>query len=330
MTSPRIIVIGASSGGLDVLRGLVGRLPADFPAPICVVLHVSPQSPGILYHILRGAGQLEAVMAQTGMKLRPGTIYVAPPDHHLLVEPGVVRLSRGPKENRFRPAIDPLFRSAAQAYGPAAIGVILTGNLDDGTAGLLTIKRLGGVAVVQDPAEAMYPSMPRSALAHVAVDASVPSHRLADVLLQIVTTPVSDRPFEVPDSVRVEVAIAGEERAMEDDLNELGHPSIFACPECHGVLLQMKDRHPLRFRCHTGHAYSAESLLADVNDAIEDSLYNALRALEEGRMLLHHIVEHQPESQAGLTREHEARLQHDIATLRRLVTERSRLASVSE
>src|SRR5688572_9621009 len=147
----RIIVIGASSGGIDALRSLVSALPADLPAPIAVVIHTSPQSPAVLHEILGRSGPLRAVKARNGLRLEAGTIYVAPPDNHLLIEPGSVRLTKGPRENRFRPAIDPLFRSAAQVYGPAAIGVVLTGNLDDGTAGLLAVKQLGGTAVVQDP-----------------------------------------------------------------------------------------------------------------------------------------------------------------------------------
>ena len=164
MAAQRIVVIGASSGGIEALRHLVGGLPADFPAPICVVLHTSPQSPGLLGRILANAGSLPAATATTGMPIRAGQIYVAPPDHHLLVEPGGLCLGRGPKENRFRPAIDPLFRSAAQVYGPGTVGMILTGNLDDGSAGLRTIKQLGGIAIVQDPRDALFPAMPTNAL----------------------------------------------------------------------------------------------------------------------------------------------------------------------
>src|SRR5438105_12368440 len=170
----RIVVIGTSAGGIDVLRILVAGLPADFSAPICVVLHSSPDSPGILGEILDRVTALHVVNGKNDDRLRPGHIYVAPHDHHLLVEPPRVRITKGPKENRFRPAIDPLFRSAAQVYGPGAIGVVLTGNLDDGTAGLDVIARLGGVTVVQDPADALFRSMPQSAIDHVAVDHVVP------------------------------------------------------------------------------------------------------------------------------------------------------------
>jgi two-component system chemotaxis response regulator CheB len=184
MAAQRIVVIGASSGGIEALRQLVGGLPPDFPAPICVVLHTSPQSPGLLGKILANAGALPSATAATGMQLKAGHIYVAPPDHHLLIEPGGLCLGRGPKENRSRPAIDPLFRSAAQVYGHGAVGVILTGNLDDGSAGLRTIKQLGGIAIVQDPLDALFPAMPINALRHVAADYTVPLSEMVGALCE--------------------------------------------------------------------------------------------------------------------------------------------------
>src|SRR5215831_13206282 len=158
-----VIVIGTSAGGIEALRALVKQLPAGFPASISVVMHTAPESPGVLDEILKRAGRLPAVIPKDRERMVPGHIYVAPPDHHLLLEPGILRVTKGPKETRFRPAVDPLFRSAAQTYGPRVIGVVLTGGLDDGTAGLWAIKRLGGIAVVQDPEDALVPSMPRNA-----------------------------------------------------------------------------------------------------------------------------------------------------------------------
>src|SRR5688572_16555907 len=174
MRTKHLVVVGASSGGIEALRELVSKLPEEFPAPLCIVLHTSPRGPGVLDGILNRSGPLPATNARDLERLQPGRIYVAPPDCHLLIEPGRVRVTKGPRENRFRPAIDPLFRSAAQVYGPAAIGVILTGNLGDGTAGLWAIKQLGGTTVVQDPADALFPSMPQNALNHVRVDHVVP------------------------------------------------------------------------------------------------------------------------------------------------------------
>ena len=292
MSLNRIIVIGASSGGIQALTTIAAALPAGLEAPVCVVVHTSPQSPGLLDRILSRAGPLNAVTAEPGIRLSAGTIYVAPPDHHLLVEPGTLTLSKGPKENRFRPAIDPLFRSAAQVYGPAAIGVILTGNLDDGTSGLWVLKQLGGIAIAQDPADALFPSMPRSAIRHVAVDFVVPAREIGQVIQRLMVTPVAASAASAGPMLDVEVQIARGENAVSAGLEHVGELSPFACPECHGVLLRLKGSQPMRFRCHTGHAYSATSLVAAVNEAIEDALWTSVRALEEGGRLMGHIAEH--------------------------------------
>jgi two-component system chemotaxis response regulator CheB len=193
MTIGRIVVIGTSAGGTEALPALVGGLPGEFAAPICIVMHVSPLFPCVLDAILDRAGPLRAVVATDGEHPRPGRIYVAPPDYHLIVEPNLLRLTKGPRENRFRPAIDPLFRSAARAYGPATVGVILTGNLDDGTAGLRAVKQLGGVTIVQDPADALYPSMPLNAIEHVEPDHVVPLASMAPLLARIAATPLHER-----------------------------------------------------------------------------------------------------------------------------------------
>ncbi len=181
----QIVVIGASSGGFEALRTLAGGLPRDFPSPICVVIHTSADSPGVIHEIVGRATPLTTVSLHDSRTLEAGTMYFAAPDHHLLVEPDRVHATKGPKENRFRPAIDPLFRTAAQVFGPRAVGVILTGNLDDGTAGLATIKQLGGTAIVQDPRDALYPSMPQSALSHVNVDYCVPLADIAPLLIEL-------------------------------------------------------------------------------------------------------------------------------------------------
>jgi two-component system, chemotaxis family, protein-glutamate methylesterase/glutaminase len=294
-----IIVIGASAGGLEALRALVAALPADLPASVFVVLHTSAESPGLLAGILDRAGPLPAASPRDGERIRRGRIYVAPPDHHLVVEPGAVRTTRGPKENRFRPAIDPLFRSAAQTYGPRVVGVVLTGYLDDGTAGLWTIKQLGGTAVVQDPADALVPSMPLSALHNVEVDYCVPLAEVAPLLARSAYEEAEERVGEVPEETRIEVNIAKSERAVEAGVMKLGEPSNYACPECHGVLLQLKEENRIRFRCHTGHAYSVESLVAEIDESIEDSLWNAIRSVEEKALLMRHLAEHAGEGGGG-------------------------------
>jgi two-component system chemotaxis response regulator CheB len=291
MATERIVVIGTSAGGLETLRSLVGALPETFPAPICVVMHTAPESPGVLHEILARSGRLPTVSVNKSERLAKGRIYVAPPDCHLVIEPGRVRSTKGPKENRFRPAIDPLFRSAAQVYGPAAIGVILTGNLDDGTAGLGTIKQLGGTAVVQDPADALYPSMPLSALQHVNVDHRSSLADLPKLLVRLTANPPAGAgEFTVPDKVNVEVNIAKEQHPRDAGLEAIGEPSRYACPECHGVLLQLVDGDRVRFRCHTGHAYSIDSLVAGVDEGIDAALWNAIRALEEATLLMQRMA----------------------------------------
>lgn len=333
MTPPKhIVVIGTSAGGIETLRALVEAIPQDFAAPICIVMHLAPQSPGVLSEILNRVSQVPVQAGGNGERLRSGHIYVAPPDCHLIVEPGRIRVTKGPKENRFRPAIDPLFRSAAQVYGPGAIGVILTGNLDDGTAGLWAIKRLGGTAIVQDPDDALFSSMPTSAIRNVSVDFVVPVAELAPLLVRLTAAPVEREKISAPEPLEVEVKIAKEKNALEAGLERIATPSSFACPDCHGVLLQLEEGGRLRFRCHTGHAYSVESLLAAISEGIEDSLWVAIRALEEGAMLMHQMARHvEAHPDAGddaklLTdRAEEAHRQSDI--IRKLVVEREPVAA---
>jgi two-component system, chemotaxis family, protein-glutamate methylesterase/glutaminase len=330
MRTKHLVVIGSSAGGIEVLRELVAALPQEFPAPLCIVQHTSPQSPAILHTILGLAGTLPATNARDRDRLEPGHIYVAPPDRHVLIEPGIIRVTRGARENRFRPAIDPLFRSAAQVYGPAVIGVVMTGNLDDGTAGLWAIKQLGGVAIVQDPDDAMFPAMPRNAMNHARVDYAVPARELSPLLVRLTSEAAVEQPeIPVPRSMEVEVKIAKEQNALDAGLQAISEPSPYACPECHGVLLQLKEGGRIRFRCHTGHAYSRESLLAAVSEGIDESLWTAVRALEEGQMLLQAMADHFKqhhdvrEAESLAARADEARRQSNL--VRKLVTEREQL-----
>jgi two-component system chemotaxis response regulator CheB len=321
-----IVVIGASAGGIEALRVLAGGLPRQFRASVCVVTHVSADSPGILDTILDRSGPLPAVMVRTPQRLRTGVIYVAAPDHHLIVEPSLLRPTRGPRENRFRPAIDPLFRSAAQVYGPRAIGVILSGGLDDGTAGLWAIKRLGGTAIVQDPAEAMVAAMPRNALEHVKVDHCVPVAEIPGLLVRLTAEPMEEEEgYTVPESLKIEVNIAGENDPLKAGVEQLGEPSTYACPECHGVLRRVDEGDRVRFRCHTGHAYSAETLISEFDQTIETALWNSIRALQEKVLLIRNLAKHaserddRPLAEALVRRAHEA---HERAeAVRRAVTE---------
>ena len=295
-----IIVIGASAGGIEALRVLVGGLPKELEASLFVVLHTAPQSPAILDQILSRAGALPATNAGDKEKIQPGRIYVAPPDHHLLIEPGRVRVTKGPKENRFRPAVDPLFRSAAQTYGPRVVGVILTGGLDDGTAGLWAVKQLGGTAIVQDPEEAVAPSMPASAMRHVKVDYSLPLEEISPLLVRLASTPAEEEgAHQMQEEMEIEIRIAKEDQAIGAGVKTIGEPSSYACPECHGVLLQLKEEDRIRFRCHTGHAYSADSLLAEITERIDESLWTSIRSIEEGVMLLRYLAHQTREHKGG-------------------------------
>lgn len=295
-----IIVIGASAGGVEALSALVRALPADLPAAVFIVLHVPAYGNSVLPDILNRAKTLPARHPQDNEAILPGRIYVAPPDHHLLVKPGRVRVLRGPSENGHRPAVDPLFRTAARAYGRRVAGVILSGTLDDGTAGLVAVKMRGGVAVVQNPDEAMFNGMPRSAVENVDCDWVVPLAEIGPTLVRLATTPlVPLTPSEEAEATLLDAMkretdiIEMDPQAMQQD-ERPGTPSPFSCPECGGVLLELKDNGQpdfFRFRCRTGHAYSPDSLIAEQSEALEEALWAALRALEESAVLARRLFE---------------------------------------
>ena len=285
-----IVVIGASAGGVETLKQLVQRLPEDLPASLFVVLHIPPlNGASMLPAILERAGRLPAQSAIDGARFERGRIYVAPPDRHLLVERDRVRVVRGPRENRHRPSVDPLFRSAAWTYGPRVVGVVLSGTLDDGAAGLWAIKTCGGVTVVQDPAEAAYTGMPTSALMTVRVDYCLSVERMALLLDELANRSIKgDIPSHGPENLEIETKFASLEGDMKD-MSRLGDPSAFTCPTCHGALWELKDGDMLRYRCHTGHAFSTDSLLAEQTETAEKAIYSALRALEEKAAALRRI-----------------------------------------
>ncbi|KYC41711.1 chemotaxis protein CheB [Scytonema hofmannii PCC 7110] len=286
-----IIVVGASAGGVEALTFLVKNLPQDLNAAVLIVLHVPSHSTSVLPRILERAGNLPAVHARDGEPLLLGRIYIAPPDYHLLVKLGTLQLSRGPRENSHRPAIDPLFRTAARAYGQRVIGVVLTGVLDDGTAGLKAVKMRGGVAVVQNPDDAMYAGMPRSAIENVDdVDYVLPLSDIPSTLVVLVNTPVEvvvENP--IPKDIAFESDLAEMKMAQLNNEDKPGKPSPFACPDCGGTLWDLSQGDLLKFRCRTGHAFSAATLLAKQSDALEDALWIALRALEEKASLAHRM-----------------------------------------
>jgi two-component system chemotaxis response regulator CheB len=333
MPVPRVVVIGGSSGAIEALTAVVSHLPPDLPAPICAVIHIGSDSPGVIPLLLARAGRLPAVLATDGAKLRNGHIYIAPSDHHLVIEPSGLLLTKGPKENGFRPAIDPLFRSAAQVYGPTAIGVVLSGALDDGTAGLRAIKRLGGVALVQDPAEALFKSMPSSAITHAAIDHVAPAAELGTLINRLVRTPHHElQPVPVPPSLEAEIEIAKERRPRGAGAEDLGMPSTLTCPDCNGVLFRIEDGTLVRFRCHTGHGYSANSVVAALDQAIEATLWQAIRGLQEGELLMRTLateaIDCERDAAALLARADAAR--RDADAVRRLATARRSLTEDDE
>ena len=275
-----IIVIGASVGGVEALSNLVAQFPEDLPATIFIVQHIMPTATGQLAQVLDRAGLLPATMARDYESFELGHIYVAPPDHHLLVKQGCLRVTRGLRENRVRPAIDPLFRSAAVAYGARVVGVVLTGLQNDGTSGLLAIKRCGGIAMVQDPTDALYPDMPRSALEHVEVDYCVPVLKMGALLYRLSQEPPRETP-PIPEELHIEVNIAESPIDNGNCAEKLGESVPVMCPECGGPLWELRDEKLRRYRCRIGHAFTAESLLAGQSEALEYALWAAVRTMED-------------------------------------------------
>ncbi len=334
MANRNIIVIGASAGGIVPLTDLITFLPKDLNASIFIVQHIPAHSPSFLPDILNRLGGVHAHHPEDGDMIEPGKIYIAPPDRHLLIEKDRVVVRKGPKENRFRPSIDALFRSAAYEYGNRVIGVILSGLLDDGTSGLWSVKRLGGIAIVQEPEEAEYPDMPLSAKENVEVDFALPISKISKILSFLTQETVADKheiSKEELDRIKLEVEIATKDDAFERGVMNKGELTPFTCPSCHGVLVRIEEGEIIRFRCHTGHAYTASALLADVTTSAEEILWQAMRGLEEITMLLEKIGSHYKERGNATTaelffskaREHKerARVVHDSVFQQDIISE---------
>ncbi|RCW65210.1 chemotaxis protein CheB [Pseudorhodoferax soli] len=315
-----VIVVGASAGGVDAMLKIAGHLPANFPAPILLVQHLGAH-PSALPDLLAYKGPNRAKFGEPGEVPEPGVIYVAPSDSHMLIEHGRIRVWKGPKIHHTRPAIDPLFRSAAMEYGARAVGVVLTGTLDDGTAGLKAIKECGGLAVVQDPDDAREPSMPLSALAYVEVDHLATLDDMP-ALLGTLALAKPRRTASGPTQALRDEHAASFGGADMRHLKAIGAPSVFTCPDCGGSLFELKDQRPVRFACHTGHAYSLRTLAAAREETTDSALWASLRALQEKEAILRRLAEVQearmPASgQAALGEAQE--LAHAIQVLRRFV-----------
>ena len=312
-----VVVIGASAGGLEALQRLMVRLPGNLAASVLVVVHVAPTAPSRLAGILSKAGALPAVAAVDGAPMTPGLIHAAVPDRHLLIgEHDVVRLSRGPRENRVRPAVDSLFRAAARWCGPRVIGVVLSGTLDDGAAGLAAIAQRGGVALVQRPEDARFGGMPRAALAAVPDATAAPTAQLARLITDLVGQPVP------------EAGVPSEALIWETDMTESVHsaaaqaglPAGLGCPECSGGMNAVQTGNALHYVCHAGHSYAPQTLLAARTEGIEAALWTALSALQEKAVVLRELARRA--DQTGDREEHDrhhaaaAQADHSVALLR--------------
>ena len=282
MAKRDVLVIGASAGGVEALRELVSGLPGDFPAAVLIVLHLPARTRSALPHILERAGSLPAKQAEDRDELLPGRLLVAAPDQHLIIADHSVTLSRGPVENGHRPAVDVLFRSAALVHGARVVGIVLSGALDDGTAGLAAIRSRGGIGVVQDPKEALHPSMPRCAIEGAAPEHVVRVAEMPELLVRLAEEEIDPAQVLPPSALmEVETAMAGLDGKAYDTPDRPGHPSGYSCPDCSGGLFVIDEDDVLRFRCRVGHAWTAESLVSQQSSAMETALWMALRGLEE-------------------------------------------------
>jgi two-component system, chemotaxis family, protein-glutamate methylesterase/glutaminase len=303
MAGHDIIVVGASAGGVEPLTRLLGDLPRDLAASVFVVLHMSAHGNTALPQVLARRAELPVAAAVDGEKIEAGRVYVAVPDRHLFLEPGVVRVVPGPKENGHRPSIDGLFRTAAAAYGPRVIGVVLSGSRDDGTVGLRTIYRQGGRGLIQDPEEAPFPGMPQSALDRDHPEFVLPVDKIAGQLVAL--TEQTPRPERTPDAESEE--LDAELRWAHPDSTwlpadpPLGRPSGFTCPECHGGLWELEDGDLPRYRCRIGHGFSAETLLSTQSSGVEAALWTAYRALEERAALCRRLADRAETRRARLS-----------------------------
>ena len=323
-----VIAVGASAGGVESLRSLVAGLPPDFPGSVLIVLHLPRDAPSALSSILNRSGPLPAALAVEGEGLRPGGVYIAPNDHHLLLLDGHLRLSHGPAENGHRPAIDPLFRSVARSAGPRGVGVVLSGSRDDGAAGLASIVARGGTAVVQDPADALYSSMPLAALTQAPTEHVAAAAKLGGLLAELTAMPLPDDPA-LPEDRLLDSEVAMSDLASITT-DQFAPPAGFGCPACGGGLFQIDDGPVPRYRCRIGHAWSPESLLDEQALALEGALWMALRALEEKSELSRRMAAngaHRRASTGARFRSIAADAEAAGATIRRLI---ERLGSMPE
>ncbi|MBV8801823.1 MAG: chemotaxis protein CheB [Gammaproteobacteria bacterium] len=292
MQKPYIIVIGASSGGIEPLKSILSKLPGDINASIFIVLHVGPQKKSLLANILSKDSELPITTAENNMIIKKNHVYIAPPNKHMILKKDKIELTNGPRINFVRPSIDVLFTSAARCYKSRVIGILLSGLLDDGTAGFMDIKTAGGITIAQDPRDAMQAEMPKNAIQNSKVDFIKPANDISD-LLKTQTTKQLKMPPKIKAKDKLESIIEESSheitQTQEDELNQIGKASVFTCPECNGTLWEIDDKHKLRYRCRIGHAYNINSLMSTQDTFLENTLWAGVRALEESASLSNRI-----------------------------------------
>lgn len=321
MANRDLIVVGASAGGIEALQQVLQGTPPEIPAAIMIVLHMPPSGGRALRRILGRATEMPVVVAEEGTRITPGRVYVCVGGLHLLVGNGHIHLRAGPRENGHRPAIDPLFRSAAAYYGGRAIGVVLSGTLSDGTAGLYALRRQGGLAIVQDPADALYDGMPSNAIEYAGADFVVPASDVGALLGRLAGEEIDDDPRPERLLEKEVMIVEGNEDPV---LEHVGKPSPWPCPDCNGVLWEIDEGPILRFRCRVGHAWDAETLLEQQGDGVEGALWMALRALEDRAALSRKLAERAAQEGRKLSasryRDELESMSRNINILRRLLS----------
>lgn len=295
MANRDIMAIGTSAGGVEALLFLAKGFRPNFPASILVTIHLPSQFRSSLDEILTRAGPLAATFASEGEVMKKARIYIAPPGRHMLVDGEQLWLGEGPRENSARPAIDPMLRSTASCCGNRAVGVVLTGTLGDGASGLWTLSKTGGITVVQDPSDAAFPEMPRTALNRFHPDHVVHLQELPALLDSLAHQPAGNA-GPAPDSVRYEVEVARSGRASMNDMDRFGRRSVLTCPDCGGVMWELNEGKLSRYRCHVGHAYTAELMMMGVDDNLRRAMAIAQRALDERTALLRKLHEEAAEN----------------------------------
>lgn len=298
-----IIVIGASAGGLTPLKVILSSLPKNFPAAVFVVKHISPSTKSLLPEILSKISKLPVIHPENNQIIQPGHIYVAPPKLHMNISKGNIQLKKGPRVNHSIPAIDPLFYSAALYNKTRTIGILLSGLLDDGSAGMLAIKKCHGISIVQDLDEAEYPDMPANSLKAATIDHCLPASKIGTLLNTLISPDlIKPHTLEIPDVTLLEYELSmdfTETNADEKDMTKIASPSIFSCPECNGVLWKINDNSLERYRCRVGHAYGLNTLISNKEKNTDAALWAALRALEEKRNLAKNVVERAQQDNSG-------------------------------